>query len=241
VGDLPGWKRQSDQAIIDLFRHYGGGQAGGKRCPQGAFEQTLQLISPGPWTRLPRPTRHQSDGAAPRAPCSVQSRTATSRPMTAPRTSRLGARRRETGRSGGPRPRPPRLRPGSHRYSATRYRAKSARIADRSPSAIRLISVLSEEFSQAAAHSGDAAAPPPRMQTVAIGDIPYIPASPRTDRQPEMKLQSYFPSLGCEVAVEFWERYSLADFLNARPSPHAACSSNGKPRNVINQTSQSLP
>jgi hypothetical protein len=30
VGDLPGWKRQSDQAIIDLFRHYGGSQAGGK-------------------------------------------------------------------------------------------------------------------------------------------------------------------------------------------------------------------
>jgi hypothetical protein len=30
VGDLPGWKCQSDQAIIDLFRHYGGGQAGGK-------------------------------------------------------------------------------------------------------------------------------------------------------------------------------------------------------------------
>jgi len=28
---------------------------------------------------------------------------------------------------------------------------------------------------------------------------------------------------------------------NARPSPHAACSTNGEPRNVINQTSQSLP
>ena len=28
---------------------------------------------------------------------------------------------------------------------------------------------------------------------------------------------------------------------NARPSHNAACSANGKPRNVINQTSQSLP
>jgi hypothetical protein len=28
---------------------------------------------------------------------------------------------------------------------------------------------------------------------------------------------------------------------NARPSPYAACSTNGEPRNVINQTSQSLP
>jgi hypothetical protein len=45
VGDLSGWKRQSDQAIIDLFRQYGRGEAGGKRCPQGAFEQTLQLIA----------------------------------------------------------------------------------------------------------------------------------------------------------------------------------------------------
>jgi hypothetical protein len=45
VGDLSGWKRQSDQAIIDLFRHYDGGQAGGKRCPQGAVEQTLQVIA----------------------------------------------------------------------------------------------------------------------------------------------------------------------------------------------------
>ena len=44
VGDLPGWKRQSDQTIIDLFRYYGGGQAGGKRCPQGAVEQALRLI-----------------------------------------------------------------------------------------------------------------------------------------------------------------------------------------------------
>jgi hypothetical protein len=26
------------QAIINLFRHYGGGQAGGKRCAQGIFE-----------------------------------------------------------------------------------------------------------------------------------------------------------------------------------------------------------
>jgi hypothetical protein len=37
------------------------------------------------------------------------------------------------------------------------------------------------------------------MQTVAIGDIPYIPASPTTDRQPKIKLQSHCPSLGCEV------------------------------------------
>jgi hypothetical protein len=32
--------------------------------------------------------------------------------------------------------------------------------------------------------------------------------------------------------------YSRRD---ARPSPYAACSTNGEPRNVINQTSQSLP
>jgi hypothetical protein len=30
VGDLPRRKRQPDQAVIDLFRHYGGGQAAGK-------------------------------------------------------------------------------------------------------------------------------------------------------------------------------------------------------------------
>ena len=54
-----------------------------------------------------------------------------------------------------------------------RHRAKSARIADWSPAAIRLVSVLSEELSRAAAHSGDAVTPPPRMQTVAIGDFPY--------------------------------------------------------------------
>ena len=39
------------------------------------------------------------------------------------------------------------------------------------------------------------------MQTVAIGDIPYIPASPTTDRQTKMKLQSHCPSLGCEVVA----------------------------------------
>jgi hypothetical protein len=33
VGDLPGRKYQPDQAVTDLFRHYGSGQAGGKRCP----------------------------------------------------------------------------------------------------------------------------------------------------------------------------------------------------------------
>ena len=32
--------------------------------------------------------------------------------------------------------------------------------------------------------------------------------------------------------------YSRRD---ARPSPYAACSTNGEPRNVINRTSQSLP
>ena len=29
--------------------------------------------------------------------------------------------------------------------------------------------------------------------------------------------------------------------INAKPSPSAACSTNGKPHNVINQMSQSLP
>src|SRR5215469_3337332 len=96
---------------------------------------------------------------------------------------------------------PSSTRRSSHRYSATRYRAKSARIADWSPAAIRLMSALSEELSRAAAHSSDVAAASPRMQTVAIGDIPYIPASPTTDRQPNMKLQSHCPSLGCEVAA----------------------------------------
>jgi hypothetical protein len=28
-----------------IFRHYGGGQAGGKRCAQGIVEQTFQLIA----------------------------------------------------------------------------------------------------------------------------------------------------------------------------------------------------
>jgi hypothetical protein len=41
VGDLPGWKRQSDQAIIDLFRHYGGGQAGRKRCLKELLNKLL--------------------------------------------------------------------------------------------------------------------------------------------------------------------------------------------------------
>jgi len=43
VGDLPGGKRQPDQALIDLFRDYGGGQAGREGCPQGAVEQALRL------------------------------------------------------------------------------------------------------------------------------------------------------------------------------------------------------
>src|SRR5262249_49844767 len=98
---------------------------------------------------------------------------------------------------------PSSTRRSSHRYSATRYRAKSARIADWSPAAIRLISALSESegLSRGAAHSSDVAAPSPRTQTVAIGDIPYIPASPTTDRQPKMKLQSHCPSLDCEVVA----------------------------------------
>src|SRR5262249_14565988 len=93
---------------------------------------------------------------------------------------------------------PSSTRRSSHRYSATRYRAKSTRIADWSLAAIRLMSALSEELSRAAAHSSDVAAASPRMQTVPIGEIPYIPASPTTDRQPKMKLQSHCPSLGCE-------------------------------------------
>ena len=44
MGDLPGRKRQPDQALIDLFRDYGGGQAGREGCPQGAVEQALRLI-----------------------------------------------------------------------------------------------------------------------------------------------------------------------------------------------------
>src|SRR5262245_33577621 len=45
VGDLPGRKCQPNQAGSDLFRHYGSGQAGGKRCPEGVVEQTLYLIA----------------------------------------------------------------------------------------------------------------------------------------------------------------------------------------------------
>ena len=47
MGDLPGRKRQPDQAVIDLFRDYGGGQAGREGCPQGAVEQALRLIRGG--------------------------------------------------------------------------------------------------------------------------------------------------------------------------------------------------
>ena len=43
VGDLPGRKRQPDQAVIDPFRDYGGGQARREGCPQGAVEQALRL------------------------------------------------------------------------------------------------------------------------------------------------------------------------------------------------------
>ena len=38
VGDLPGRKCQPHQAVIGLFRHYRGGQAGGQRGPQGPVE-----------------------------------------------------------------------------------------------------------------------------------------------------------------------------------------------------------
>src|SRR5499427_5609895 len=120
-------------------------------------------------------------------------------------------------------------RRSSHRYSATRYRAKSARIADWSPAAIRLMSVLSEELSRAAAHSSDVAAPSPRMQTVAIGDIPYIPASPTTDRQPKMKLQSHCPSLGCEFVdggSRLLTSYYLVWRYRARTQPRLFLQSN---------------
>ena len=44
----------------------------------------------------------------------------------------------------------------------------------------------------------------------------------------------WFTSLFGSVAMTYSRR-------DARPSPYAACSTNGEPRNVINQTSQSLP
>jgi hypothetical protein len=44
VGDLPGRKCQPHQAVVDLFRDYGGGQACREGCPQGAVEQALRLI-----------------------------------------------------------------------------------------------------------------------------------------------------------------------------------------------------
>jgi hypothetical protein len=73
VGDLPGRKCQSDQAITDLFRKYRGSQAGGKRCPSGAVEQALHLIALVPGADLPNeieadPTRRlgASPGTCPR-------------------------------------------------------------------------------------------------------------------------------------------------------------------------------
>src|SRR5215831_20824775 len=64
------------------------------------------------------------------------------------------------------------------------------------------------------------------MQTVANGDIPYIPASPTTDRQPKMKLQSHCPSLGCEVATGVlgevftcWLAVTWCQSLDASPAP----------------------
>jgi hypothetical protein len=47
VGDLPGRKRQPDQAVIDLFRDYRGGQARREGCPQGAIEQALRVTALG--------------------------------------------------------------------------------------------------------------------------------------------------------------------------------------------------
>src|SRR5262245_15209760 len=38
VGDLPGRKCQPHQAVIGLFRHYRGGQAGGQSGPRGLVE-----------------------------------------------------------------------------------------------------------------------------------------------------------------------------------------------------------
>src|SRR5262249_48393971 len=124
---------------------------------------------------------------------------------------------------------PSSTRRSSHRYSATRYLAKSTRIADWSPAAIRLMSALSEELSRAAVHSNDEATASPRMQTVAIGDIPYIPASPTTDRQPEMKLQSHCPSLGCEVVAgdsRLLTSYYLVRRYHARTQTHPFLQSN---------------
>jgi hypothetical protein len=47
VGDLPAWKCQSDQAIIDLFRHYGGGQAGGKNALKELLTREENSIGQG--------------------------------------------------------------------------------------------------------------------------------------------------------------------------------------------------
>ena len=66
---------------------------------------------------------------------------------------------------------------------------------------VACVSASSEELSPAAAHSGNAATPPARTETVEIGDSPYIPACLTIDRQPEMKSQSHRPSLGCELAA----------------------------------------
>src|SRR5262249_55637627 len=68
--------------------------------------------------------------------------------------------------------------------------------------------------------SSDVAAASLRMQTVAIGDIPYIPASPTTDRQPKMKLESHCPSLGCE-GVAGGSRLLTSYYLVWRPCAHA--------------------
>src|SRR6266567_9058182 len=43
VGDLPGRKCQPHQAVIGLFRHYGGGQTGGQNEPSSMPDQKMQL------------------------------------------------------------------------------------------------------------------------------------------------------------------------------------------------------
>src|SRR5262245_18997619 len=91
------------------------------------------------------------------------------------------------------------------------------------------MSTLSEELSRAAAHSSDVAAASPRMQTVAIREIPYIPASPTTDRQPKMKLQSHCPSLGREVVAggsRLPTSYYLVCRYRARTQPRPFLQSN---------------
>jgi len=57
---------------------------------------------------------------------------------------------------------------------------------------------------------------------------------PRIHGRPFVCAELWFTSLFGSVAMTSSRR-------DARPSPYAACSTNGEPRNVINQTSQNLP